>query len=224
MVKRSNDRRGGYGCLADPRERREREAMAKKRLTKQEWMAQEAKRRQRTAERNLARWQSRPAQRNYLLLSSCRSLRAGNGPVYNRGVTSLPDTEGDVFWSEVRPDKRAHGEDPIHVSVRVSAGVSPEAIVRHLVKVAGLVVSPLVQRVLQGEPLVEPQAIGYSPNPDASDTPEPWERAHAEQTSAPASSSGTSQEALILTLAETVGYERAVDLLLRAMGDEPTGR
>jgi hypothetical protein len=198
--------------------------MAKKRLTKQEWMAQEAKRRQRTAERNLARWQSRQAQRNYLLLSSSRSPFHDHTPIGSRGAWSIPDAEGDVFWSELRPDKRAPGDPPISVSVRVSAGLSPQEVMRHLVKVAALVVSPLVQDILQGYPLPEPQLIGYGPNPDASDTPEPWERAHAEQTSTTPPPPETSQEALILTLAETVGYERAVDLLLRAMGDEPTGR
>jgi hypothetical protein len=200
--------------------------MSKKRLTREEWSAKEAKRRQRQAERNFERWHSRQAQRNYLLFHSSRSPQDAHSPspVRNRGAMAIPDAEGDVFWTEVRPDKRCPGDMPISLSLTVSAGVMPQDVVRHLIKAASLITSPDIQFVLQGNPLAEPQLTGYAPNLDTGDAPEPWERAHAEQTSAPVPPSGTSQEALILTLAETVGYERAVDILLRAMGDEPTAR
>jgi hypothetical protein len=200
--------------------------MPKKRLTKEEWSAQEGKRRQRQAERNFERWYSRQAQRNYLIFSSHRhpDFAADPIPIRHRGATSVPDAEGDIFWTEVRPDKRAPGDAPISLRLTVSAGVHPKEVLTHLYKAMGVLISSPLQDALQGHPLVEPQLTGYGPNPDAGDAPEPWERPHVEQTRAPAPPSGTSQEALILTLAETVGYDRAVDILLRAMGDEPTTR
>jgi hypothetical protein len=120
--------------------------------------------------------------------------------------------------------KRAPGDAPIHVSVHVSAGVSPEAVVRHLVKVAGLVVSPLVQEVLQGEPLAKPQPIGYGPTPNAGDTDEVWEPAPAEPPSPTPPPPETSQEALAYALVQAIGTERAVDLLLRALAEPPDNK
>jgi hypothetical protein len=200
--------------------------MPRKRLTKDEWTAREAKRRQRAAERNVQRWQQRQAQRNYLVLHSSRSPQAeasDRSPIEMRGVMAVPDADHDALWIDVRPDKRSGRCAPIAMSLTVTPEVTPEELMRHMVKAVWLFASTNVQSMLQGAPLGEPQRFGSLPASEENDTDGAWEPGSDEAPSPVRPPQVDSVEDLVQTLVNTIGRERAVDILLRALieGGEP---